>query len=146
MVGDVGVGKSSITARYVLNKFDTKMESTLGAAYMQKIYESTDGKPIKLKIWDTAGQEKYKAIAKLYYKDCQAAFIIFDVTRRQTFVNLAMWAEELIKHAPKNVCMTTIIQYWWSQEIKLTSFQLQLTKYPNHKQLEKRRLRHMLNL
>lgn len=62
-----------------------------------------EGKLIKLKIWDTAGQEKYKAIAKLYYKDCQVALIIFDVTRRQTFTNLALWAEELIKHAPKNV-------------------------------------------
>lgn len=113
MVGDVGVGKSSITVRYALSKFDNKMESTLGAAYMQKVYESTEGKPIKLKIWDTAGQEKYKAIAKLYYKDCQAAFIIFDVTRRQTFLNLGLWADELIKHSPKNICSIDLIKCWW---------------------------------
>lgn len=58
MVGDVGVGKSSLTVRYILDKFDTKMESTLGAAYMEKIHISdpTQSKPIKLKIWDTAGQ------------------------------------------------------------------------------------------
>lgn len=92
MVGDVSVGKSSITVQYTLSKFDNKMESTLGAAYMEKIHESQEGKTIKLKIWDTAGQEKYKAIAKLYYKDCQVALIIFDVTRRQTFKNLALWA------------------------------------------------------
>lgn len=106
MVGDVGVGKSSITVRYILDKFDIKMESTLGAAYMQKIHmvhESEGFKQIKLKIWDTAGQEKYKAIAKLYYKDCQAALVIYDVTRKQTFLNIKNWVEQLTKHAPKNI-------------------------------------------
>lgn len=46
------------------------------------VHESEGFKQIKLKIWDTAGQEKYKAIAKLYYKDCQAALVIYDVTRK----------------------------------------------------------------
>lgn len=56
MVGNVGVGKSSITVRYVLDKFDEKMESTLGAAYMDKVHYIAEGKAIKFKIWDTAGQ------------------------------------------------------------------------------------------
>lgn len=52
---------------------------------MEKMHECLNGKHLKLKIWDTAGQEKYRAIARLYYKDCQVAILIYDVTRRGTF-------------------------------------------------------------
>ena len=58
---------------------------------------------LKLQIWDTAGQEKYKAIAKLYYRDCRVAILVYDVTSKSSFESLKNWHEELIKHAPKNI-------------------------------------------
>lgn len=86
VIGDSGVGKSSITARYVFDKFDLNQEPTLGAAYMEKVCAYDNGtKTIKLQIWDTAGQEKYLAIAKLYYRDCRVAILVYDITRPASF-------------------------------------------------------------
>ena len=110
IVGDTGVGKSSITSRYVFDKFDYNQQSTLGAAYMEKICRYQEGKNLKLQIWDTAGQQKYLAIAKLYYRDCRVAVLVYDVTRGQSFENLHRWNEEINKHAPKNIGKGLITQ------------------------------------
>lgn len=68
IVGDISVGKSSIALRYSKDKFDNIMESTLGAAYIEKIIKYKQNKVIKFQIWDTAGQEKFRSITKLYYR------------------------------------------------------------------------------
>lgn len=70
---------------------------------MEKVCKLNDAKSLKLQIWDTAGQEKYLAIAKLYYRDCRVALLVYDVTRRQSFEDLRRWVEEINKHAPKNL-------------------------------------------
>lgn len=67
VVGDSGVGKSSILLRYSNDEFDEFSEPTLGAAFVSKT-EFIDNKLIKFQIWDTAGQEKYQSIAPIYYK------------------------------------------------------------------------------
>jgi Ras-related protein Rab-5C len=81
VIGGIGVGKSSITIRYVNNQFNEFLESTLGAVYFEKSHRHKN-RSIKYQIWDTAGQEKYKAIAKIYYKDCKIAVVVYDVTNR----------------------------------------------------------------
>lgn len=68
VVGDTGVGKSCLLLRFVNDEFNEFSEPTLGAAFLSKIHEYGGGKNIRLQVWDTAGQEKYKSIASIYYR------------------------------------------------------------------------------
>ena len=67
LVGDTTVGKTSILFRYVYDKFDENMSSTFGAGFKYKEVKVNDNEIVKLNIWDTAGQEKYDALTKMYY-------------------------------------------------------------------------------
>jgi small GTP-binding protein len=68
VVGDSGVGKSSILFRFVNDEFNEFSEATLGAAFVSKVHTYGQDKFIRFQIWDTAGQEKYKSIAPIYYR------------------------------------------------------------------------------
>ena len=89
IIGTVGVGKSSLTIRFVYDQFSEHMDSTLGAVYFEKVH-NYDNKSIKFQFWDTAGQEKYKSIARIYYKDSKVAIVVYDITRMETFQALKM--------------------------------------------------------
>jgi len=80
LLGDTGVGKSSLVLRFVTNNFKPYSESTIGASFMSKMI-MVQGKPIKYQIWDTAGQEKYHSLAPMYYRGAAAAIIVYDITR-----------------------------------------------------------------
>jgi Ras-related protein Rab-22 len=80
LLGDTGVGKSSLVLRFVTNNFKPYSESTIGASFMSKMI-MVQGKPIKFQIWDTAGQEKYHSLAPMYYRGAAAAIIVYDITR-----------------------------------------------------------------
>ena len=64
LIGESGVGKTSILLRYVSNEFNSQQFSTLGLSYVDKIIQIDNNKKIKLEIWDTAGQEKFRSLAK----------------------------------------------------------------------------------
>jgi Ras-related protein Rab-5C len=99
VIGPVGVGKSSITIRYVHNEFHDSLESTLGAVYFEKT-QLAQGRRVKFEFWDTAGQEKYKSIARIYYKDCRVALVVYDVTSRSSFEGLKSRVAELRTNGP----------------------------------------------
>jgi small GTP-binding protein len=65
----------------------------LGAAFLEKCFEYVSGKHIKMQIWDTAGQEKYRSIAKIYYQDAKIAVLVYDVTSKASFEQMQVWAE-----------------------------------------------------
>ena len=67
-VGNTGVGKSSLLLRFVNDNFDEFSEPTLGAAFLAKVYNYGNNQSVRLQMWDTAGQEKYKSIAPIYYR------------------------------------------------------------------------------
>lgn len=87
LVGDSGVGKTSIIAKFVTGIFMTDMNSTSGLNYSQKIYEK-NGEKICLNLWDTAGQEKFRALGQNFYKDSFIILIIYDISDRQSFKNI----------------------------------------------------------
>ncbi len=97
LVGDSGVGKSSIIGRFVTGIFIEDMSSTTGLNYSQKLYEK-DGKKVNLNLWDTAGQEKFRSLGRNFYKDSYIIIIVFDITDRMSFVN----AKEVWYNAIKN--------------------------------------------
>lgn len=58
------------------------MATTLGAAYLEKVHDYGEDESVKFQFWDTAGQEKFRAIAKIYYKDARVAIVMYDVSNR----------------------------------------------------------------
>ena len=95
LIGDSGVGKSSIALRFTNNEFDSSYISTGGAAYSNKIIKKF-GETLQLDIWDTAGQERYRSLGKSFYKDAFIVLLVYDITRQESFDNLKnIWYVEL---------------------------------------------------
>jgi len=94
LIGDSGVGKSSILLRYLDDKFSENSTCTIGVDFGIKTI-NIRSKKIKLQIWDTAGQEKYKAITSSYYKGCHGIILVYDVTNITSFSNINNWFNEI---------------------------------------------------
>ena len=94
LIGDSGVGKSSLINRYIHDKFDQYSICTIGAAYFSKVV-NINNQNIKLQIWDTAGQERYRALAPLYYKGCSGIILVIDVTNNDTITENEKWIQQI---------------------------------------------------
>jgi small GTP-binding protein len=94
LLGEQAVGKSSIVLRFAADKFDEDLEPTLGAAFLSKNINVRET-PVRFKIWDTAGQEKYRSLAPMYYRHAAAAIIVYDTTVAATFEKAKSWVKEL---------------------------------------------------
>ena len=94
LIGDWGVGKSNIILRITQDAFDAESRTTIGVEFSQKVLEFNKKKTI-VQIWDTAGQDRYKAITSAYYRAAVAAILVYDVTKRASFENLNSWASEI---------------------------------------------------
>lgn len=97
LLGDSSVGKSSIVHRFVKDSFDEFRESTIGAAFLSQTIQldKYEGTIIKFEIWDTAGQERYKSLAPMYYRNANAALVVYDITDKESLVKAEEWVNEL---------------------------------------------------
>ena len=93
-LGDTMVGKSSIVLRFSDNKFDENQFATIGIDFKTKYIKIGDSS-VKVLIWDTAGQEKFRNIAKQYYKGANGVLLIYDVTNKKSFERIGYWLNEL---------------------------------------------------
>lgn len=91
IVGDSGVGKTSIVNRYFSGYFDANTIPTIGYDFTTKVYTKTTKKLCKLQIWDVAGQERYQAVSKLYARNVSGCLIVCDVTNQRTLENTLTW-------------------------------------------------------
>lgn len=82
IIGDSGVGKTAIMNRYLFDKYDPESMPTLGSSMQSRLVEVPGEGSIKLTLWDTAGQEKFKSLTRMYFQDAEAALIVYDVTFR----------------------------------------------------------------
>lgn len=100
IMGNSGVGKTSLLHRYTQNKFDPKnTTSTSGAFFVtKKVY--VNGLKVRLQLWDTAGQERFRSMAPMYYRGANAALLLYDITNASTFEDIRGWLEELKKNCP----------------------------------------------
>ena len=94
LIGDSSVGKTNIMSKYLKNQFQENSKATVGVEFGSKLF-SVEGHNIKAQIWDTAGQEKYKAITSAYYKGSKGAFVVYDITRKETFDSIDKWIYDL---------------------------------------------------
>ena len=93
IIGEPCTGKTSLLRRFTTDKFDEKYTVTLGVDFQIKMV-AIDNCLIKLQLWDTDGQEKYKMMTKAYYKNAKACIIMYDVTRRSTFEKVEIWLKQ----------------------------------------------------
>ena len=98
LLGESGVGKTSIIAQFTSGKFDPDCVTSLSAQFISKTVEFQNlGKAIKFDIWDTAGQEKYRALAKIFYKDAKVIFLVYDITDAKSFAELKSYWHGVVK-------------------------------------------------
>ena len=97
LLGDSTVGKTSILVKYINDKFDEGAIATVGVDYMDKIINYKNLK-IKLQIWDTSGEEKFRAITRNFYRNADGIFIVFDLTKKPTFDHVKIWISEAHDH------------------------------------------------
>mmetsp|Transcript_6070 Transcript_6070/g.8866 ORF Transcript_6070/g.8866 Transcript_6070/m.8866 type:complete len:207 (+) Transcript_6070:62-682(+) len=101
MIGDAGVGKSSMLLRFTDDSFDDHIQSTIGVDFKVKHMEVND-KRVKITVWDTAGQERFRTLTSSYYRGAQGVIMVYDVTRRDSFENLDQWLKEVKLYTPNN--------------------------------------------
>ena len=102
LLGDAGVGKSSIILRYTKNDFNASMVSSIGVDFKTKDIIVND-KKVKLQLWDTAGHERFRTITTSYYRGAHGIATVFDLSERESFEHVEKWLEEINKYAKENV-------------------------------------------
>jgi len=107
LVGDSGVGKSSVLLRFSDDTFTDSFISTIGVDFKIRTIE-LDNKVHKLQIWDTAGQERFRTITSSYYRGCAGVFICYDITSRQSFDNVRTWNRDVQQYAASDVCVALV--------------------------------------
>ncbi|KAJ3444219.1 rab gtpase [Anaeramoeba flamelloides] len=107
MIGDSGVGKSSLLLRFAEDSFTPSFITTIGIDFKIRNVEM-DGKKIKIQVWDTAGQERFRTITTAYYRGAMGILLVYDVTNEKSFLNVRNWIKNIETHASENVCKMLI--------------------------------------
>ena len=105
LVGESGVGKTSIITQFIDQTFQEDQQSTTGGTFSTKSVKCGNNKTLKFEIWDTAGQERYRSLTKMFYKDANAAVLVYDITRKDSFEQLKEYWAEQIKECPENIIL-----------------------------------------
>lgn len=103
LVGDVSVGKTSVIERYINNNFKDDYTCTIQAEQKTKIINEDSNTSIRMDIWDTVGQEKFRSLTRQYYRDSQGAIIVFDITKKKTFDSLQTWIDDIQDYSDKDI-------------------------------------------
>ena len=106
LIGESGVGKTSIITRYTQNAFKSHRLPTTGVNFINKTIKLEDeNKSIKFEIWDTAGQETYRSLAKIFYKNATVCILVYDITRKSSFNELKLyWVKEIKENTEPGTC------------------------------------------
>ena len=99
LLGESGVGKTCIIKQFVEGSFDEGTLSSLTNQFVIKTLEFPGGKSLTLHVWDTAGQEKYRSLAKIYYKDAKAVILVYDITDEKSFNEIKNYWYEQVKES-----------------------------------------------
>jgi len=101
IIGESGVGKSSLLLRFTDDTFDPEQSATIGVDFKVKTL-TVDGNRAKLAIWDTAGQERFRTLTPSYYRGAQGVILVYDVCSKSTFTKLEAWLNELETFSTKH--------------------------------------------
>ena len=102
IVGDSGVGKSSLLKRAVQNRFDGSYQATIGFEFLLMHFKVNDLK-LKLQIWDTCGQEMYRSLVQGFYRNTSLALIVYDVNQKKSYDALDIWLKDIRQHTEQEL-------------------------------------------
>ena len=108
LIGDLDVGKTCLLSRYLKNQMPKCEGGTVGVEFATKNVPMRDGATVKAQLWDTSGQERYKAITVAHYRKAVGALVVYDITRRVTWENVKYWLESLLQQAEQNICIMLV--------------------------------------
>ena len=103
IIGDAGVGKTSLLHRFIFNKFQKDPKQTISVEYTSKLMK-IQNKNLRLQLWDTAGQERFKSVTKNFYKNAIGMIIVYDITNNESFKNCESWILDANQMVNKNCC------------------------------------------
>ena len=106
LLGESGVGKTSIISRFIDDVFEEGLETTTGASYAGKnmVFKDYQNQVVNFEIWDTAGQEKYRALTQIFYKDASIAILVYDITNEESFEEIKnYWYDQVKDYSPKDI-------------------------------------------
>lgn len=98
ILGDSGVGKTSLMHRYVNDKYSQQYKATIGADFLTKEV-AVDDKVATMQVWDTAGQERFQSLGVAFYRGADCCVLVYDVTNAKSFENIKTWRDEFLVHA-----------------------------------------------
>ena len=106
ILGSTEVGKTSIISQFTSKKFDPHRETSLSAQFISKTIELKDIKKfIKFEIWDTAGQEKFRSLARVFYNNASVCIMVYDMTNKKSFEELKnFWSEDVRNNISGSAC------------------------------------------
>lgn len=99
ILGDSGVGKTSLMHRYVNNKYSQQYKATIGADFLTKELLIDGEKVATMQVWDTAGQERFQSLGVAFYRGADCCVLVYDVTNIKSFENIKSWRDEFLVHA-----------------------------------------------
>ena len=103
LIGESGTGKTSIIKRYCSGVFTDDSIATLGSSFQTKQITLSDKTKVKLEIWDTAGQEAYRSLNKIFYKDAKIIIFVYDITKATSYEEIqAYWLQDIKTNADAN--------------------------------------------
>ncbi|OMJ76626.1 hypothetical protein SteCoe_23969 [Stentor coeruleus] len=102
LIGDSAVGKTSVLLRYVDDTFNPEFQTTIGVDFKISTFQ-LNSKVIKLQLWDTAGQDRFKNIVASYYRGAHGIILAFDITNASSFQNITRWYDESQNYLQKAV-------------------------------------------
>jgi Ras-related protein Rab-8A len=101
-IGDSGVGKTNLLIRFTDESFSPSFITTIGIDFRSK-FSLIDGRRIKINIWDTAGQDRFKTITQAYYKGADGVMLVYDVTDEKSFLSIKSWMKSLDNYADDSI-------------------------------------------
>lgn len=107
IIGDTGVGKSCLLLQFTDKRFQHMHDLTIGVEFGSRTI-ALDNRLIKLQIWDTAGQESFRSVTRSYYRGACGALLVYDVTRRETFMHISKWVSEARANGNSNMILMLI--------------------------------------
>ncbi|CDW52282.1 Ras protein Rab 18 [Trichuris trichiura] len=108
LIGDSGVGKSCLFLRFVDDVFSEDLPATIGMDYKTKcIY--VEGNCVRLRIWDTAGMERFRTMTDSFYRNAQGIIFVYDITKRQSFLNIVTWLDEVNTYCNKQNAVKILV-------------------------------------
>mgnify|MGYP002626573460 CR=1 FL=1 len=106
LIGESGVGKTSLISQLMDQTFQQDQQSTTGGTFSTKTVLCDNNRTLKLEIWDTAGQERYRALTTMFYKDANAAILVYDITRKDSFEQLEeYWCKQIKENSPSDIIL-----------------------------------------